>query len=421
MKYFKNTSWLFTEKVLRMFVGLFVGVWVARYLGPTKYGLLSYAQSFVSLFLLFSTLGLDSIIVRELVKDESQRDVLLGTGFALKLLGSIFVLSFLLVGLRFTANDMFTNKLILTIAFGLIFQSFNVIDFYFQSIVMSKFVVSVNIFFFFVSSIIKFVLIIYKAPLIAFAFVIVLDSFFVALGYIFIYVHKNLSFRRWSFNYGKAKQLLWESFPLILAGAVNSVYMRIDQVMIKDMLGLADVGNYSVAVKLTEVWFGIGVVFCNSIFPAIVKAKEVSRAFFHNRLYQLLRMLNVLSYSLSIVVFLFSDRIILLLFGNRYLAASSVLTVHIFSTIFVYMGVVSGRWLIAEGKVKLNLYRNILGLLTNVSLNYILISRMGIVGAAIASLLSYIAAFYIFDIFRQDTRDIFWLKTKSAILLRSKI
>lgn len=73
-RYFANTSWLFAEKILRMVVGLFVGVWVARYLGPERFGLLSYAQSFVGLFSAFATLGLDEIVVRELVKDESKRD-----------------------------------------------------------------------------------------------------------------------------------------------------------------------------------------------------------------------------------------------------------------------------------------------------------------------------------------------------------
>ena len=95
-RYFANTAWLFAEKILRMVVGLFVGVWVARYLGPAKFGLLSYAQSFVALFGAIATLGLDGIVVRELVKDESKRDVLLGTSFVLKLIGAFLV--FLVLG-----------------------------------------------------------------------------------------------------------------------------------------------------------------------------------------------------------------------------------------------------------------------------------------------------------------------------------
>ena len=128
MKYFKNTSWLFAEKILRMFVGLFVGIWVARYLGPEQFGLFSYAQSFVGLFTAIATLGLDGIVIRELVKDESRRDELIGTAFWLKLIGAFGVLLVLAVAVNFTSNDSYTNTLVFIIASATVFQAFNVVD-----------------------------------------------------------------------------------------------------------------------------------------------------------------------------------------------------------------------------------------------------------------------------------------------------
>lgn len=138
MRYFANTSWLFAEKVLRMIVGLFVGIWVARYLGPEQFGLFSYAQSFVALFAAIATLGLDGIVVRELVKDENRRDELIGTSFWLKLMGAIAVLLLLAIAINFTSNDHYTNVLVFIIASATIFQAFNVVDFYFQAQVLSK-------------------------------------------------------------------------------------------------------------------------------------------------------------------------------------------------------------------------------------------------------------------------------------------
>ena len=176
MKYFKNTSWLFAEKILRIVVGLFVGIWIARYLGPEQYGLFSYAQSFVGLFAAFATLGLDGIVVRELVKNESKANEILGTVFYLKLLGAIGVLLFLAIAINFTSNDRYTNILIFIVASAIIFQSFNVINFYFQSKVMSKFVVYSNILSLFASSIVKIVLLLNGAPLIAFVWVVLFDS-----------------------------------------------------------------------------------------------------------------------------------------------------------------------------------------------------------------------------------------------------
>ena len=128
-----------------MLVGLFVGIWIARYLEPEQFGLFSYAQSFVGLFTAFATLGLDGIVVRELVKGESRRDILLGTVFWLKLIGAFLVLIFLAIAVNFTSNDHYTNKFIFIIASATIFQSFNVVDFYFQSKVLSKYVVFANI------------------------------------------------------------------------------------------------------------------------------------------------------------------------------------------------------------------------------------------------------------------------------------
>jgi len=216
MKYFKNTSWLFAEKILRMAVGLFVGIWVARYLGPEKYGLLSYAQSFVGLFTAIATLGLDGIVVRELVKGEKKEDELIGTAFWLKLIGAFAVLLLLAIAINFTSNDTYTNILIFIIASATIFQSFNVIDFYFQSKVMSKYVVFANTFSLFVSSLVKILLIINNAPLIAFALVVVFDSIILAMGYLYFFIKKNPKFniRGLKFKKDIAISLLRDSWPL---------------------------------------------------------------------------------------------------------------------------------------------------------------------------------------------------------------
>ena len=185
IKYFKNTSWVFVEKIIRFTVGLFVGVWVARYLGPERFGLLSYAQSFVGLFTVIASLGLNGIVVRELVKNNNLNDEIIGTAFWLKLIAAFGVLLILAIAINFTSNDTYTNILIFIIASATIFQSFNVVDFYFQSKVMSKFVVYANIISLFLSSIVKITLILNEAPLVAFAWVILFDSFILACGFIY--------------------------------------------------------------------------------------------------------------------------------------------------------------------------------------------------------------------------------------------
>ena len=225
MKYFKNTSWLFFEKILRMFVGLFVGIWVTRYLGPERFGLFSYAQSLVGLFAAIATLGLDGIVVRELVKDESRANELIGTAFYLKLMGTILTLLILAVATYFTSNDRYTNLLVFIIASATIFQSFNVVDMYFQSKVLSKYVVFSNIISLFISSIVKIILILINAPLVAFAWVILFDSIVLALGFIYFFLKYSTSeIKKIKFNKTIAISLLRDSWSLILSGVVISIY-----------------------------------------------------------------------------------------------------------------------------------------------------------------------------------------------------
>ncbi|MFV9985016.1 MAG: oligosaccharide flippase family protein [Francisella endosymbiont of Hyalomma asiaticum] len=71
-KYFLNTGWLFIANISRMLASLLVGIWVTRYLGPKEFGIFNYASSFVALFSVLTTLGLDGVVVRELVKDSNK-------------------------------------------------------------------------------------------------------------------------------------------------------------------------------------------------------------------------------------------------------------------------------------------------------------------------------------------------------------
>ena len=236
-RYIANTSWLIAEKIIRLVVGLFVGVWVARYLGPEQFGTLSYAQAFVGLFGAVATLGMDGVVIKHLVKDEGNSDLLLGTAFTLKLLSAMVALVFIGIVAVTTSNDNKDIIIITIIASALVFQSLNVIDFYFQSKVLSKYIVLVNLISQLIVSMIRIALILTNAPLIAFAYVIMFDAIILAVGYIYVYKHKNLSFRQWKFNKLTASEILKYSWPLALSGIVISIYMKIDQVMIKEMLG----------------------------------------------------------------------------------------------------------------------------------------------------------------------------------------
>jgi O-antigen/teichoic acid export membrane protein len=393
-KYFTNTSWLLAERIIRLVISFVVNIYVIRYLGPNDFGLLSYAISFAALFATLSTLGLDSLIIRELVKEPEKRDTYLGSVFVMKIFGSVASYILIAATVLLTNESSFTILLILLISASTLFQSFNVVDFYFQSKVLAKFSVIVQFTTAMLMAGIRILLIQIHAELWLFALAVALESAFWAVGFMVVYKKQGLKILNWKFNKETAFQLIKDSWPLILSGIAVSIYMRIDQVMIKKMLNDQEVGYYAAAVRISEAWYFIPMVITTSLFPAIVNAKKTSEILYMNRLQKLYDLLAWMSIVIAIPVTIFSGTIVKLLLGPQYSSSADVLTVYIWAGVSVFLGVGSSQYLITENLTKLAFYRTFTGMIFNVILNFILIPKIGIVGAAIATLVSYTAAVF---------------------------
>ena len=417
-KYFANTSWILGERILRMGVSLFVGIYVARYLGPERFGLLSYASSFVGIFAALATFGLDEVVVRELVKTPEQREKILGTSFLLKLVGTLLMWAAILVAIPFTENDSQTNILIIIIAFGVLFQAFNVIDLSFQADVKSKYVVHAQFVQLIISSIVKIILVFNEAPLIWFASVFFLDAIVLALGLVFTYLHNSNKIFSWKWSYETSKNLLHDSWPLIFAGIVVSVYMKIDQLMIKEMLGAKEVGLYAAAVKLSEAWYFIPMAIASSLYPAIINARVFQKEVYYQKIQNLFDLMVWIAVSIALPTTFLSTLVVEFLYGKEYLGSSSVLIIHIWTAVFVFLGVASSKYLLAENFIKKTFYRTFIGALLNIIMNYYLIGIIGIQGAAISTLVSHFFAAYLYDFFDKDLRNMFIFKTKSLLFYR---
>lgn len=392
-----------------MVILLFVGVYVARYLGPSKFGLLSYAISFVVLFSAIARLGLDSIVVRDLVRDGREKDELLGTAFFLKAMGAIVLLGLLAVAIRFTTNDSFTNLLIFIIAVATIFQSFNVIDFYFQSQVLSKYAVYARTAAVIFSAGIKLLLIYVNAGLIYFAAVILIESIILAIALVAVYAKRRLSIFNWKIRFDLAKTLLRDSWPLILSGVAISIYMRIDQVMIRWFINPDAVGNYAVAVKLSEAWLFIPMVITGSVFPAIINAKRVSKKLYYGRLQKLYSLMTWSAIGIALPVTFLAGSIIKLLLGAQYDDAAGVLRIYVWSGVFSFLGVASSKYLITENYTRISFFRTFIGCIVNVILNIILIPKYGINGAAIATVISYFVAVFSVGLIPKASKQAFMM------------
>lgn len=416
MRYATNTFWMMAEQMLRIVSGLFVGIWVARYLGPVQFGLFSYVLAFTAIFGGIAKLGLDGVLVRELVNQPALKNTYLGTAFWLKVMGAFGVLVLIAIIVPFTSNDTTTNFYIFIIAIGLVFQSFEVVEFYFQSRVLAKIISICKVTQLLLSSIIKIYLVLIHAELIWFVSITAFDAFSLAVSYFVAYKIKgNVSFLKY-FDAGAAKKLLKDSWPLIFSSLVITIYMRIDQIMIKEILGDYEVGIYSAAVRLSEAFYFIPVFITASIFPAIINAKKQSAEIYYQRLNRLYTFLVWLAIFIVLLVTFLNEWLINLLYGKSYFAAAQVLVIHIWASVFVFLGVASSKYLLAENLTKIIFVRSFFGAMINIILNFLLIPRYGGMGAAVATLIAQFLVNYLYDIFDYRLREQFLLKTKSIFL-----
>ncbi|MBK9097586.1 MAG: flippase [bacterium] len=395
-----------------MGISFVVTIFVVRYLGPKDFGLYSYAISFAWLFAAISTLGLESISTRELVKYPNKRDEIIGTVFFLRLAGSVACIILTAIVLLLIGESTSTTILILIFSGSFIFQSFSTIEYYFRGIVKAKYnayALSASVI---ISSGLKILFIFLKAPLIYFILAASLEYLALAIGLVAVYHFNKLSIFNWKYSKEIASSLLKDSWPLALSGVVVMIYMRIDQVMIKNMMNEEAVGYYSAAVRLCEAWYFIPVTLCNAIFPAIVNAKNVSEKFYNNRMQKLYDLLSWLAIGIAVPVTIFSDQIIQVLFGSDFASAAPVLTIYIWAGVAVFLNVASSQYLINENFTKLTFFRTLIGMIVNVVLNIILIPLYGIIGSAIATLVSYTIVTFILA-FHKDFKLQFIMMMKS--------
>lgn len=415
LKYFFNTSWMLSERLLNLGIAFFVGVYVARYLGPANYGILSFAQSIVGFATVFTSLGLKNIVTRNLVKDEEDYPRILGTAFGLRI--AISVISIVLIYLisPYFTDDRTTRTIIIVLSFTNFFQSFEVIKALFQSKVLAKKVVPVAVVQTVVGAVTKVILVLVEAELVWFAAVYVFELFIAAVGLTYLYYNgSRISFVS-KIDTAYAKTLLKDSWPLIFAGFVVGVYMKIDQVMIKYMLDDAAVGFYAIAVKFTSIWYFIGGIVCSSLFPAVIQARKKDSILYENRLQNLYELMVGMGVAIAIPITILAYPIVNFLYGSEFTSASSVMVIHVWSLIFVFLGAASNNWLLAENLQKYKLSRTIMGAVVNVGLNFFLIPIYGIQGAAVATLVSQMTASYLGYLIAADTRKVFFMQSKALI------
>lgn len=417
-KIITNVAWLFFEKLLRLTISIFVIAQLARYLQPEQFGVLNYSISLVSIFVIISSLGLNGIVVRDLIDKPNKANMILGTAFILRMGAALVAYLILIMSISsLKPNNEQIQYIVILLGIILFFKPAETIKLWFESQVSSKYSAWVeSAVFIFIASL-NITLIYLGMPLISFVYVLVIESLLLFL--LLLYVYSNIvgSLVNWKASKEEAKLLLKESWPLIISSTAWIIYNRVDQLMIGELLGNQSVGYYSVVSKLSETMIVFPTIIAFSIIPTIIKLRKENLEYYHKKFQFVYDVTIIPTLFAALITTYFADWIILFLFGEKYSSSSSILVIHIWSIIFTAMAVVSGKYLINEGLQKITMQRHLIGLLINIILNYFFIPVYGIEGAAIATLISLIFSNYIFDIFRKDTRLIFLQKTKSILFI----
>ncbi len=409
-----NVGWLVADKIMRLGVGLFVGAWMARYLGPQSFGLLSYGQAIVVLFSAISTVGLPEILVRDLVRSPERESELVASAFIIRLFGAAIAiaLSAITVWLLRPGEEM-TWLVVAILALAFFAQAMDVIDSRYQALVNVRSIVLLRNLAFFVFSFLKIGAIILHATLLTFAWLLTLELFVVA-ALMYLFAHRQgMAFRLGDATWNECLRLLHASWPLLLRLLATGIYMRIDQIMISRFLGDLDVGQYSAAVRVSELWYLVLMAIATAFSPTLTESHKQSTELYEGQLLKIMRSVTWMSIIVAILLTLLAPFVVSVLYGQEYQVASNVLMVHAWAGIFVAQGVCASAWFINMGLVRYALYQALAGAIVSILLNLVLIPRFGILGAAYSVVISQFVAAIAVNVLFKRTRRLAWLQLRA--------
>ena len=319
----ENIGWLFIDQILRMGVGLIVGVWIARYLGPEQFGLLNFSTAFTGLFGAFAALGLQNIVVRDIVRDPEGAYITLGTAGIMQLMGG-FVAYLLILGAiaYLRPEDALARSLVAILGTMMLLRAGDIAVFWFESQVQSKYTVLVQNGVFLLFAVIKVLLILEQAPLIVFVWAMLTEAAAVAVLLLIVMGKHGPSLTRLRASRVRAKALLKDCWPLLLTGMVLMVQARIDQIMLGQMVGDLEVGYYSAALRIIEAASVTAMLLHSSFLPFIVSMREKSEKAYLERLEAFYKLNFLVALIIALPIAILSPWIILFLFGDVYAPAS---------------------------------------------------------------------------------------------------
>jgi O-antigen/teichoic acid export membrane protein len=413
-----NSGWLLFDRILRMIIGVTVGAWVARYLGPARFGELAYIIAFIAFFQVIAGLEADGFIVRDIARNHGDTGIILGTSLRLRIVsGVICWLAAITLMYLLHPDDRQLCLLAAIVGAMLVFQASDTVDLWFESQSQSKRTVLAKLASYLFANGMRVFLLLSKAPLIAFAGVICLESAALAAALIMAY-RRFPTDEHWRADLAQAKRLLHLCWPFVASGVMITAYMRIDQIMLKEMLGEAELGIYAAALTLVQVWNVIPATLVASLAPFVARKKSRGEAEYQDALVIIFRIFAILAFLGAALTAVASPWVVGLLYGMEFRSSATVLSVLVFVIVFIFQGMAQTLWVINNDVRIANLIATFLAALVSIVANFFLIRKFGIMGAAFSYLLAQGASVAFFPcLFR---RDLFNLYTRAFLGLGTR-
>ena len=403
LKLAKNTGWLIGAKVYQIAVNLVVSVWTARYLGPGNYGLVSYAAALTALFTCFCTLGLNSILVNELLRNREENGAVLGTAIGLRLLsGALSAITVTALSYLLDPDEPATVALVGMYSLASVFQSFDALASWYQSRLRSRVTAVISAIGYTAAAAYRVVGLVTKQNALWFAAAHGVE-YALAAGLLLLAYTGNGPRLRWDKALGK--ELLSKSYHFILSGLMVALYGQMDRVMLKAMAGERAVGYYSAAAAIASMWPFVLQALIDSAKPLLLERYERDFAQYRRWLTRLYGAILYISFAAAIGITLLSKKLLLLLYAEAYLSARGALCILCWSTAFSYLGVARSIWLVPRGKQMYEKYIALAGAVCNLLLNGFLIPIWGVNGAALATLLTQVFTNFAVGFFLKEVRQ----------------
>ena len=373
-----------------MVLSFVISILTARYLGPSNYGLINYATAYVAFFTSLCTLGINSIIVKDFVDNPDEQGETIGTSLFMRVISSAISVVMIVVTVSIIdKNEPYTVLVVLLCSISLIFQVFDVINYWFQARYESKIVALATLCAYIITSVYKIILLILGKRVLWFAFATSVD--YICLAILLYWSYKKHNGPKLRISWIKGKELLAQSYHYILSGMMVAIYGQTDKLMIKQMLDSTNVGYYSLASSINGMWVFVLAAIIDSMYPTIMRVhKEGKDEQFEKKNRQLYAIIIYVSILVAIGMVILGEFAIVLVYGKEYAPAAGTLKIIAWYTIFSYLGVARNAWIVCEHKQKYLKYMYFSAAIINVILNYFLIPVWGAYGAAVASLITQI-------------------------------